>query len=131
MPEIIATVSAAITTAKKLKEISDKIKDAELRNLIGDLSLELAEIKMQLADVMHENTELKNKIRTLESPEGDPCPKCRKRGWHVESSNPDPTFGELGVFGVCTDARFVASRSRGWSPRNDEVLGARRNGQLP
>ncbi len=28
--------------------------------------------------------------------EGEMCPKCRQRGWHVESSDPDRQFGELG-----------------------------------
>jgi hypothetical protein len=96
MPEIISSITAAIATAKKLKEISDKTKDADLRNLLADLSLELAEIKTQLADMMDENRQLKEKIRTLESVEGEPCPKCRARGWHVESSRPDPQFGRLG-----------------------------------
>jgi regulator of replication initiation timing len=96
MPEIIASISAAISTAKKLKEISDKIKDADLRNLLADLSLELAEIKTQLADMMDENRQLKEKIRTLESTEGEPCPKCRKRGWQLEGSTRDQIFGDVG-----------------------------------
>jgi hypothetical protein len=96
MPEVFATIASALATAKKMKEISDKIKDAELRNLVGDLSLELAEIKIQLANVTEENSQLKAKVRALENTEGDPCPKCRKRGWNVESSQPDPTFGDLG-----------------------------------
>lgn len=97
MPEIIASISAAISTAKKLKEISDKIKDAELRNLLADLSLELAEIKTQLADMMDENRQLKEKIRKFENTEGEPCPKCRRPGWQLESSRPHPLFGEVGV----------------------------------
>ena len=28
---------------------------------------------------------------------GEPCPKCFKNGWHIESSAPDDTFGVLGV----------------------------------
>ena len=96
MPDIISSISAAIATAKKLKEISDKTKDAELRNLLADLSLELAEIKTQLADVNEENRQLKVKVRTLESTEGEQCPKCRKHGWQLESSQRDPTFGDVG-----------------------------------
>lgn len=96
MPDIIAAISTAISTAKKLKEVSDKIKNADLKNLLADLTLELAEIKTQLADVTTENTQLKARIRELESAEGEPCPKCRKRGWHVENSQRDPTFGDVG-----------------------------------
>jgi len=96
MPEVLAVLTSAITTAKKLKEISDKIKDADLRNLIGDLTLELAEIKTQLADMISENSRLNAKIRDLESVDGDPCPKCRRRTYQLESSHPDPMTGALG-----------------------------------
>lgn len=96
MPEIIASISAAIATAKKLKEVADKTKDADLRNLLADLSLELAEVKTQLADMTEENRRLKDKVRALESTEGEQCPKCRKHGWQLESSTRDPIFGDVG-----------------------------------
>ena len=96
MPEILTTLASAFSTAQKLKEIGDKIKDADLRNLVADLNLELANIKTQLADVTDENRQLKAKVLDLESTEGEQCPKCKKRGWQLESSHPDPTFGELG-----------------------------------
>jgi hypothetical protein len=91
--EILSTIGSAITTVKKLAEISDKIKNAELRNLIGDLSLKLADLKMELSEVTNENTELKKKIRSLESTEFDPCPKCRARAWQLQGSVPHPDFG--------------------------------------
>ena len=96
MPEIMSSISSAITIAKKLKVVSDKVKDADFKNLLADLNLELAGIKMQLAEVMEENIRQKAKISDLESTEGEKCPKCRKRGWQLESSNPDPVFGEVG-----------------------------------
>jgi len=64
--------------------------------LVADLNLELAEIKMQLAGVLEENTRLKSRISDLESIEGEKCPKCRKQGWQLESSQPDPLFGQAG-----------------------------------
>src|SRR5260370_13486539 len=96
MPEIVSSISSAIAIAKKLREVSDKIKDADLKNLLADLTLELAEIKTHLAEVMEENTRLKAKISDLESTEGEKCLKCLKRGWKLESGHPDPVFGELG-----------------------------------
>lgn len=96
MAEVFSSIATAIATAKKLKEVSDKMKNAELRNLMADLSLELAEIKTHLADLTTENTQLKTKIRELENAEGEPCPKCRKKGWQLESSRPDPTFAAVG-----------------------------------
>lgn len=66
MPDIISSISAAIATSQKLKEITDKAKDPELRDLVANLSLELVDIKAQLADVTAENGQLKDKIRALE-----------------------------------------------------------------
>lgn len=96
MPENHLFISTAITIARKLKEVSDKIKDADFKNLLADLTLELAEIKTQLADVLEENTRLKARISDLESTEGEKCPECLKRGWKLESSHPDAVFGQLG-----------------------------------
>ena len=92
----ITAITNAIGLLTRLKKISENIRDAELKNLLADLSLELAEVKIRMAGLMEENLELKNKIKELESVEGDPCPKCRKRGWQIEKSEPDEVFGELG-----------------------------------
>jgi len=96
MADLIATITTAISIAKKLKDISDRIKDVELKGTIADLSLELAELKTRLADVITENVALREKVKALETAEGDPCPKCHKRGWSIESSEPDRLFGDLG-----------------------------------
>ena len=96
MSEIFSTIASAISTAKKLKELSDKARDAEFKNLVADLHLQLAETKTQLADLMQDNTRLKDKIRSLESVQCAPCPSCRKPGWHVEKSERDSLFGEVG-----------------------------------
>jgi hypothetical protein len=96
MVDIISSISTAIAIAKKLKVVGDKVKDADFKNLLADLNLELAEIKTQLADVTQENSQLKFKILQLESTEGERCPKCLKRGWRLDSSNPDRIFGEVG-----------------------------------
>ena len=49
--------------------------------------------KLGTTDEKHsDQTKLK-----LESTEGEPCPKCHKRGFQLESSREDPTFGVLGV----------------------------------
>ena len=97
MTDIINTISSAISMASKLKEISQNIKNAEFKNILADLSLELAEAKLKLASIITENTQLKERIHTLENIDGDPCPKCHKRGWNIVDSKPDKEFGELGA----------------------------------
>ena len=92
MVEVLSSVTAAINIAKKLLEVSERTRDADSKLLVADLTINLAEIKVQLAEVMEENTQLKAKINA----EGEPCPKCRKLGWHVESSVPDSLMGQVG-----------------------------------
>ncbi len=94
--DIVTTISTAILLVSRLKEISENIKDAEFKNLLADLSLELANAKLKIASLIEENTELKSKLRVIENTEGEPCPKCHKRGWHLEESKPDKIFGDLG-----------------------------------
>lgn len=73
----ITAITNAISLLTRLREISANIRDAEFKNLLADLSLELAEVKIKMAGLMTENLELQNKIKELESVEGDPCPRCR------------------------------------------------------
>lgn len=67
MADILSSIGNAITLAKRLKEISDNIKDAELKNVLADLSLELADTKLKLADIITENADLKTKLLDLEN----------------------------------------------------------------
>lgn len=96
MTDLVGSVSTAISLAKRLRDISENIKGAEFKNLLADLSLELADVKLKLADVLDENARLKSEVSALKNVDGDPCPKCRKRGWQLESSKRDPIFGDLG-----------------------------------
>lgn len=96
MADIISTISSAISLVSRLKEIGQSNKDAEFKNVLANLSLELADAKMKLAAIIEENTQLKEKLRALENAEGEPCPKCHKKGWHVEESKPDAQFGPVG-----------------------------------
>lgn len=103
--ELVTSISQAITIAGRLKTIAGNIKDAEFKNLLADLSIELADVKLKLAAVLEENARLKEQVRTLEAVEAEPCPKCRKRTWELERSQPHPHLGQLGVvmrFYKCT-----------------------------
>jgi len=95
--DLIGSVSNAISLATRLRDINENIKGAEFKNLLADLSLQLADVKLKLADVLEENIRLKSEVAALKSVDGDPCPKCRKRGWQLERSKPDINFGDLGA----------------------------------
>ncbi|MBE3752988.1 hypothetical protein HJ186_23040 [Vibrio parahaemolyticus] len=59
MSDVLGSIGQAISLAKRLREISKNIEDAEFKNLLADLNLELADTKLALADVMEQNSQLK------------------------------------------------------------------------
>ena len=65
MPEILSTLSTAISLAVRLREISKNIEDAEFKNLLADLSLELATLKIEMADIQIKSLEKNNEIESL------------------------------------------------------------------
>ena len=91
--QILANAMKALDS---LREQSKGSKDISLKENISKLYDSLLDLKAAVLRVDEENAELKAKVRELESAEADPCPKCRKRGWQIESSEPDCMFGELG-----------------------------------
>jgi len=96
MQEVINAVANAISPTKRLREISENIKEAEFKNILADLSIELAEAKMKVADLISENADLKRKLAEIETAPSDACPSCRKYAYVVVKSEPDKTFGDLG-----------------------------------
>ncbi len=63
--ELLSAMSKAISLAKQLKEAADKTKDPEIASSVADLSLELANANLQLAEVVNENAELRAELDAL------------------------------------------------------------------
>lgn len=68
MPDILSTVSSAIGLSKKLLELSSVAKNADAKLLIADLQLQLAEVKSALAELIGENSDLKEQLRQRDEP---------------------------------------------------------------
>lgn len=96
MADILSTVSTAISLATRLREIGKNIENAEFKNLLADLSLELADAKLKIVYVVSENALLKEKLEELTSASGEKCPSCNNRTFKIILTRPHPTFGELG-----------------------------------
>ncbi|AEX22256.1 hypothetical protein [Vibrio sp. EJY3] len=62
MTDILSSISTALSLTSRLREISKSIEDAEFKNLLADLSLELADAKLKIADLTSENAELREQI---------------------------------------------------------------------
>ncbi len=97
MADVIATMASTLNLATRLRTIGKNIENAEFKNLLADLSMELADLKVRVADVIEENAALKNRVTELQSARGDLCPKCKNQSFSLKSSRPHPTFKEVGV----------------------------------
>lgn len=96
MIELLPALDTAIGLVKKLKEVGNKLKHSELMNLVGDLSLELANMKIGMSDLIEENDGLKRRLASIENADGDPCPSCKQRTFSVQSSEQDKVYGFMG-----------------------------------
>ncbi|GHV83961.1 hypothetical protein AGMMS50212_13010 [Spirochaetia bacterium] len=65
MQDIIQGVTTAVELIKKLTNLNEKIKNADLHNLIADLNFELAKSKNSISELIAENITLKEQIRLL------------------------------------------------------------------
>ncbi len=63
MADVMSILSTAIATVQKLREVSEKIKDAETNNLIADLNIALADLKMQFVTLREENMQLRKELQ--------------------------------------------------------------------
>lgn len=73
--ETFSAIDNAIALVQRLREISRSAKEAEIRNVIADLSIELADAKGHIATLKLENTRLNEEKRELEARLLDTKPK--------------------------------------------------------
>ena len=90
MSEIIGSISAAITTAKRLNEISKNIRNAEFKNLLADLSMELADTKLRLSKLIEENSELKEELSKLKQSKSGADELIFKDGLYYKNGGDGP-----------------------------------------
>ena len=112
MTDVMQSLTTVVNLLKRLRAANENIKNADFANLIADLNLEFADVKMKLAGVIEENLKLKEQIRVLQAADGDPCPKCRKRTYHLEGSRPIPHLATWAPFDALTSAPIVVSANR-------------------
>jgi hypothetical protein len=67
MSDTLAIIGKLVQIGKTLRDVADLVKDAQTKNLIADLNLVLADLKMQVAELQEENLSLKGQVRTLQA----------------------------------------------------------------
>jgi predicted RNA-binding Zn-ribbon protein involved in translation (DUF1610 family) len=93
MSDLFPEISRAVALATRLRVISERGRDAESKQLVADLLLELAGVQLRLDELLNENAALKGQLQTHSNPKGERCPRCFEFGWRVTASRP---HGQLG-----------------------------------
>ena len=88
MVDVISTLNGVITTAKRLKEISDNISDAEFKNLLAEMNDQLANVKLDLVDFKEENVKLREELMELKKK--TEAELRYEDGKYYKSGDPDP-----------------------------------------
>jgi hypothetical protein len=102
----LASIGVALGSVKTLFDLAKSAHDTQLAMKITaevlNIQGKLIDVQQQAIALQSENQTQREEINRLkaklaETVEFDPCPSCGKKGWHVESSYPDPAFGHLGA----------------------------------
>ena len=93
MSDLLPGISRAVALASRLRVISERGRDPEFKQLVADLLLELAEVQMNIDQLLNENAGLKGQLQVNANPKGERCPRCFEFGWRVTNSRP---HGQLG-----------------------------------
>lgn len=64
--EILSSISGAIEIAKKLRELGQKVGDADFKMLLADLTDQLGDAKLEAANLKIELAEKTSRITELE-----------------------------------------------------------------
>ena len=127
MGDLISSLTTAISLAQRLNEISKHIQNAEFKNLLADLNLELADTKLKLANIIDENAKLKqelteakhskgqvphslvfkNGLYFTEEDDGPYCPGCYdSKGQQIRITKQKPPFNRFGDYQCPTCKQF-------------------------
>ena len=101
MSDLLPGISRAIALATRLRVISELGRDAEFKQLVADLLLELAEVQLKLDELMNENASLKGQMQAQSNPKGERCPRCFEFGWRVTGSRPQGQLGGMVQTYIC------------------------------
>ncbi len=96
-----------------MKKIVDSIQTLVNLAKSGDtleLQEKISELRKDVLELEKENVRLREELETYTK--GEPCPKCKKSTWQLESSHPHPIFGNMGAserISKCSECGFSES----------------------
>jgi hypothetical protein len=103
---ILDKVNAVIAGVKKVREVAQKLHDAELQSAIADLLLNVADLKTEMADLREQNLHLRGEIEELRK-KADVRAKVAYRDGLYYLSEPVQGYPDGPFCPVCVDDRGV------------------------
>jgi len=79
MSDTLTIIGKLVQIGKTLRDVAELVKDVQTKNLVADLNLSLADLKIQVAELQEENLSLKKRVRTLQE-QDDHREKLELRG---------------------------------------------------
>ena len=107
MGDIIGGINNAIALVARLREVSKNISDVEFKNLLADLSGELADAKLQIADLKERLALQAQEIQSLKRADLSAKPKPSGTQWGCYRFD-----GDDGLYCTsCYDSKGLKSRT--------------------
>ncbi|MGA2774974.1 MAG: hypothetical protein ABSE81_02795 [Candidatus Omnitrophota bacterium] len=104
MSSAVDVINNLVQIGRTLRDVAELVKDAKTKNLIADLNLALADLKMQVATLQEENLDLKKKIKGLESSDDVRSQLTIKKGNYWFISKPLSGYSEGPFCTGCFDS---------------------------
>ena len=71
MSDLLPGISRAVGLATRLRVISERGRDPEFKQLVADLLLELAEVQLNIDQLLNESAALKGQLQVNANPKGE------------------------------------------------------------
>jgi hypothetical protein len=92
MNELAQMIGTCMGLVTRLRTISERSRDADLKGVVADLLLQLAEMQLKLDEVLTGSASVKGQGK----PQGELCPRCGELGWKPVDTRGQ---GSVGVSG--------------------------------
>lgn len=92
MNELVQMIGNCMGLVTRLRAISERSRDSDLKGIVADLLLQLAEMQLKLDELLNDSSSPKTQAKaTVEL-----CPRCGELGWKPVGNKAVGTVGLSG-----------------------------------
>lgn len=124
---MIDSVDRIFAGLRKVRDVAQKIHDAELQNALAELTLDLAQLKSEMATVHEQNTVLRSEVAVLrQHAEIRSKTELRNGCYYLTAQVAGYSNGPFCTRCLDVDRNLVTLRGPGWQPGKTEGSGVLR-----